>query len=107
MKANIALINLGNAIRRHGQPVCMTSDPEAWFPDKGNLDRANKMAIEHCRQCPVQRECLIYALTANEPYGIYGGLTAQERRKLKKKSPPVTTGTSESRNEQPLRAVIV
>jgi WhiB family redox-sensing transcriptional regulator len=33
-----------------------------------------------CRVCPVNAECLDYALTIREPYGIWGGLTETERR---------------------------
>lgn len=33
-----------------------------------------------CQVCPVQRQCRDYAITINEPYGIWGGLTESERR---------------------------
>lgn len=35
-----------------------------------------------CGQCPVQVSCLEYALYVHEPYGIWGGLTEVERRRL-------------------------
>lgn len=60
--------------------VCAQTDPEAWFPDKGGSTRAAK-AI--CRSCPVIAECLAYALRNDERYGIYGGLSERERRRLK------------------------
>jgi WhiB family redox-sensing transcriptional regulator len=37
-------------------------------------------AKEICATCPVQRECLEYALATKEPYGIWGGLTEVERK---------------------------
>lgn len=37
-------------------------------------------AKEICAACPVQRECLEYALATKEPYGIWGGLTEVERK---------------------------
>lgn len=35
-----------------------------------------------CRKCPVRVECLEYALVNNEPYGVWGGLTTKERKRL-------------------------
>jgi WhiB family transcriptional regulator, redox-sensing transcriptional regulator len=35
-----------------------------------------------CAGCPVQRECLEYALRVREPFGIWGGLNETERRAL-------------------------
>ena len=44
----------------------------------GNLARFR--ATSRCRQCPLQRKCLLSAVEAGEPYGIWGGLTPKERR---------------------------
>ena len=44
------------------------------------LREAQAKAI--CRECPVQPECLDYALGIREPHGIWGGLTEAERRLL-------------------------
>ena len=35
-----------------------------------------------CRACPVQRQCLEYALVVQEPHGIWGGHNELERRRL-------------------------
>ena len=35
-----------------------------------------------CAQCPVVRECLRWALAAREPYGVWGGLSTEERESL-------------------------
>lgn len=35
-----------------------------------------------CAGCPVRATCRAYALTAREPYGIWGGLTARERTRI-------------------------
>jgi WhiB family transcriptional regulator, redox-sensing transcriptional regulator len=35
-----------------------------------------------CQRCPVLEQCRRYALTAREPYGVWGGLTEEERRDL-------------------------
>lgn len=59
--------------------LCAQSDPDAWFPEKGGPVRRPKQI---CRACPHRAECLEWALEANEGFGIWGGLTALERRKL-------------------------
>lgn len=93
MKPSQALEALANAIRETGETACMTTDPEAWFPDGGMPTIETRMAVKLCKVCPVQRECLTYALTDDTPYGIFGGMFPRERRNLKRKSPPVMTGT--------------
>lgn len=48
-------------------------------PDREARDAAAK---EVCALCPVQRDCLRHALEVVEPFGIWGGLTEHERRRL-------------------------
>jgi len=57
-----------------------TVDADAFFPEKGG-DSA--MARKLCRQCPVQRECLQYALDNGEVYGIWGGTSQNQRRRMR------------------------
>jgi hypothetical protein len=52
--------------------------PGDWFADWTIQDVSREKAI--CEGCPVREECLAYALDAGEPHGIWGGLTATERR---------------------------
>jgi WhiB family redox-sensing transcriptional regulator len=52
-----------------------------WFPDpRRRVDVSLEKAI--CGGCPVRQECLAYALDAGEPFGIWGGLTTDERLTL-------------------------
>ena len=45
--------------------------------------RARERAAKRvCAACPVRRECLDFALRLREPFGIWGGLTESERRRL-------------------------
>lgn len=61
---------------------CLQTDPELWFPEKGT--RTGEFAKRICAQCPVQRQCLDYALNSTERLdGIWGGMTETERRKLR------------------------
>ncbi|MER7824852.1 WhiB family redox-sensing transcriptional regulator [Streptomyces sp. CG 926] len=39
-------------------------------------------AKEVCAFCPVRSQCLSHALRVQEPYGVWGGLTEDERREL-------------------------
>ena len=61
--------------------LCAQTDPEAFFPEKGGSTREAKKV---CVGCDVRGECLEYALAHDERFGIWGGLSERERRKLKK-----------------------
>jgi len=63
------------------QALCAQTDPEAFFPEKGGSSREAKRV---CRACPVRAECLEYALAFDERFGIWGGLSERERRRLKR-----------------------
>jgi WhiB family transcriptional regulator, redox-sensing transcriptional regulator len=61
--------------------LCQEVDPEIFFPDKG---RTVTDAKRVCMACEVRTECLQDALATNERFGVRGGKTERERRKLKK-----------------------
>jgi len=63
--------------------LCAETDPEAFFPEKGGSTREAKRI---CSGCEVRSQCLEYALAHDERFGIWGGLSERERRKLKKKA---------------------
>ncbi|PKW27199.1 WhiB family transcriptional regulator [Phycicoccus duodecadis] len=63
--------------------LCAQTDPEAFFPEKGGSTREAKKV---CVGCEVRSECLEYALANDERFGIWGGLSERERRKLKKRA---------------------
>ena len=63
--------------------LCAQTDPEAFFPEKGGSTREAKKV---CVGCEVRAECLEYALARDERFGIWGGLSERERRKLKKQA---------------------
>ena len=62
--------------------LCAQTDPEAFFPEKGGSTRDAKRI---CGSCEVRSECLEYALENDERFGIWGGLSERERRKLKRR----------------------
>ena len=61
--------------------MCAQTDPEAFFPEKGGSTREAKRV---CRSCEVRAECLEYALENDERFGIWGGMSERERRRLKR-----------------------
>ena len=63
--------------------ICSQTDPEAFFPEKGGSTRDAKRI---CAGCDVKQQCLEYALANDERFGIWGGLSERERRKLKKRA---------------------
>jgi WhiB family transcriptional regulator, redox-sensing transcriptional regulator len=63
--------------------LCAQTDPEAFFPEKGGSTREAKRI---CSGCEVRAECLEYALGHDERFGIWGGLSERERRKLKRRA---------------------
>jgi len=63
--------------------LCAQTDPEAFFPEKGGSTREAKKV---CASCDVRSECLDYALENDERFGIWGGLSERERRKLKRRA---------------------
>lgn len=60
---------------------CLQAEPDTFFPEKGGSTREAKKV---CQSCEVRAECLEYALEHDERFGIWGGLSERERRRLKK-----------------------
>lgn len=47
-----------------------------------NRYRAKQLELAVCAQCPVQAECLAFALETKETNGIWGGMFPDERKRL-------------------------
>ena len=63
--------------------LCAETDPEAFFPEKGGSTREAKKI---CTGCEVRAECLEFALSNDERFGIWGGLSERERRRLRRRA---------------------
>ena len=63
------------------EALCAETDPEAFFPEKGGSTREAKRI---CSGCEVRAECLEYALANDARFGIWGGLSERERRRLRR-----------------------
>lgn len=73
---------------------CKSMDTEMWYPPRDkNLykpiaDKAKAVCLgkDGRPPCPVRRECLLYADTLEDTYGIWGGMSHRERNALKRKA---------------------
>ena len=84
MKPEQAFTNLANTIRKHGNPVCMETDPEIFFPEPSNgRDYSLVQAKKYCEGCHARVECAIFAIVNNEEYGVWGGLNVRTRQAIR------------------------
>ena len=88
----LAQARSGTARTWAARALCVGADPEFFFPpgDGPALEARHIYAM-----CPVRGECLAYAVTADEPFGIWVGLDLHERenprRQLRRREPPTTS----------------
>ena len=65
------------------QGACRDADPRLFFHPEGERGPARRerdaAAREICGSCPVLDQCRKHALTVREPYGVWGGLTEDDR----------------------------
>ena len=60
---------------------CLGVDPDLFFPERGASTREAK---EVCRGCIVRADCLEFALANGEKFGIWGGMSERERRRIRR-----------------------
>ncbi|WP_456071375.1 WhiB family transcriptional regulator [Goekera deserti] len=72
---------------RH-RALCRDEDPELFFPigTTGPAVVQIEQAKAVCRRCPVVQSCLDWALTSGQDSGVWGGLSEDERRALKRRT---------------------
>lgn len=61
--------------------ACVGCDPDLFYPERG---ASTKQAKAVCRGCPVRERCLQYALDGVEKFGIWGGTSERERRRMRR-----------------------
>lgn len=68
------------ALDAFGPTACeKLTEPDRWWSSQ-----AEEQSLEACRRCPVQPECLDYALAADERFGVWGATTATQRRAVRR-----------------------
>lgn len=63
------------------QANCLGVDPELFFPERGQSTKEPKAV---CGGCEVRMECLEFALQHGEKFGIWGGMSERERRRIRR-----------------------
>ena len=63
------------------QANCLGVHPDLFFPERGASTREAK---DVCRSCVVRDDCLEFALRNGEKFGIWGGMSERERRRLRR-----------------------
>jgi WhiB family redox-sensing transcriptional regulator len=68
--------------------VCRDEDPELFFPigTSGLAIAQAEQAKSVCGRCPVKAECLSWALNNGQDAGVWGGMSEDERRALKRRT---------------------
>ncbi len=66
---------------------CRDEDPELFFPigTSGPALLQIEQAKAVCRRCPATSECLQWALDSGQDAGVWGGMSEEERRALKRR----------------------
>lgn len=82
------MYGISHDARWREKAACSKEDPELFFPTgvNGYSEKIVDQAKAICRTCPVADECLSYAMDHDEDYGIWGGLTENQRRDLKRRA---------------------
>jgi WhiB family redox-sensing transcriptional regulator len=67
--------------------ACSGINSDLFFPpgDDDPTPEQTTKAKEICAQCPVQEACLQYSLATNQAAGVWGGLDAGERRRMRRR----------------------
>ncbi|MBV7412494.1 WhiB family transcriptional regulator [Dermabacteraceae bacterium TAE3-ERU5] len=69
-----------------GRGLCTNLDPDAFF-----VQGAEQQQVKaRCGPCPVRLECLADALENRMEFGVWGGMTERERRRLLRQTPNVS-----------------
>lgn len=67
--------------------ACLTEDPELFFPigNTGPALAQIERAKQVCARCEVREQCLTWALEAGQDHGVWGGMSEEERRAIKRR----------------------
>jgi len=67
--------------------VCQVEDPELFFPigTSGPALLQVEQAKAVCRRCPVTEQCLGWALETGQDAGVWGGMSEDERRAVRRR----------------------
>jgi WhiB family redox-sensing transcriptional regulator len=77
----------GNAMNWRAAGACLSADPDLFFPisSAGPAEQQIARAKKICAGCGVRRECLEFALSHEQVYGIWGGTTPEDRQRERRR----------------------
>lgn len=82
--------------------ACRQADARLFFHPEGERGPARAKreaaALALCARCPVLQQCQRHGLTVREPYGVWGGLTEEDRAKIYRIEGRADQQTHESQN---------
>ena len=86
LASSLALANADYTWRTDA--ICRDTDPDLFFPigTTGQALTQIARAKQVCGECPVRVDCLDYALETNQDSGIWGGLSEEERRDIRRRN---------------------
>lgn len=64
--------------------ACSGIDSDVFFPSSDD-EASTAKAKAVCESCPVKEDCLGYSLATNQKAGVWGGLDANERRRMRRR----------------------
>jgi WhiB family transcriptional regulator, redox-sensing transcriptional regulator len=78
----------GSAVNWRAAGACLSADPDLFFPisSAGPAERQIARAKMICAGCRVRRECLDFALSHSQVYGIWGGTTREDRQRARRRT---------------------
>jgi len=81
------MIATGSAANWRAAGACLSADPDLFFPisSAGPAERQITRAKTICAGCRVRPECLDFALSHDQAYGIWGGTTPEDRRRERRR----------------------
>ena len=66
--------------------ACLSADPDLFFPmSAGAWDKQIARAKTICAGCRVRQQCLDFAVTHDQAYGIWGGTTPEDRQRERRR----------------------
>lgn len=64
--------------------LCREVDPELFFPERESDRCTSAAAVRICQSCPVQTQCLEWAIDNQEMWGVWGGVSERRRRQFRR-----------------------
>jgi WhiB family transcriptional regulator, redox-sensing transcriptional regulator len=104
-KSEVPMTEMDNRPGWWSRAACASADPDLFFPisHSGPALRQVMRAKAVCAHCDIQRECLGYALAAGSIQGVWGGMTEEERRRLRRRNRRARVPSSAERVGVPVR----